>query len=254
MTFIEKQLVSLEQICALHKEIKDIHRSLEKLRPVAVVENNVYFVFDLDQSREKYEFKMEYPYEGGISEGIRAAYVLEFYGMKAAAIISEDAFETVEGRSEVFHEFVHCFQWDEGEQDIRQTLAIAREAWEKKDFMWELNHPFPYTSENFINKTRELDNGYDIETYHTEMKAELNEQDFEYMIWQEWKEGYARYIENQIRERLGVNKQNTILDPPFERHIFYEIGSRYIETLTRNDSELKGSLEALFQKMIDCGI
>jgi hypothetical protein len=84
MEFIEKQMVSLEQICELHKEIKDIDRSLEKLYPVAVVKNNVYFVFDLDQSGEKYEFKMEYPSETEISEDVFAAYALEFYGMKAA--------------------------------------------------------------------------------------------------------------------------------------------------------------------------
>jgi hypothetical protein len=228
--FIEKQLGSLEQIAALHKEIKDIDRSLEKLHPVAVVKNNAYFIFDLDETGEKYEFAMEYPYNGGNAEGLRASYVLVFYGMKAAAVISEDAFETLEGRIQVFHEFVHCFQWDEGEWDLRMSLAIAREAWEKQDFMWELNHPFPYASENFINKTKELDNGYDIGKYHSEMKAELSEKDFEYMMWQEWKEGYARYIENLVRERCGLPKISTPLAPPLGRVILYEIGSRHIET------------------------
>ncbi|MDR0637564.1 MAG: hypothetical protein LBG27_01450 [Spirochaetaceae bacterium] len=47
--FIEKQLVSLEQIVELHKEIKDIDISLEKLRPVALL-NNVFSFFDLAQS------------------------------------------------------------------------------------------------------------------------------------------------------------------------------------------------------------
>jgi hypothetical protein len=248
--FIERQLVSLEQIRELRKEIKDIDRSLEKLGPVAVIENGAYFIFDMDQSGEKYEFKMEYPYNGGNVEGLRASYVLEFYEMKAAAVISEDAFETLEGRIQIFHEFVHCFQWDEGEWDLRMTLAIAREAWEKRDFMWELNHPFPYASENFINKTKELDNGYDIGKYHSEMKAELSEKDFEYMMWQEWKEGYARYIENLVRERFGLRKISNSLAPPFERVIFYEIGSRYIETLIRNDAGLKGNIKALFQKML----
>jgi hypothetical protein len=225
--FIERQLVSLSQIVELHKEIKDIDISLEKLYPVAVVKNNIYFIFDLDQSGEKYEFRMEYPSGMEIPEGVLAAYVLEFYGMKRVVVISKTAFETVEGRSAIFHEFVHCFQWDEGEWDLRQTLTVAREAWEKKDSMWELNHPFPYRSETFINKTRELDNGYDMGKYHSEMKAELNEKDFEYMIWQEWKEGYARYIEDLVRERLGTNKNSNLLTPPFERPVFYRIGSRY---------------------------
>jgi hypothetical protein len=249
--FIARQLVSLEQIGELHKEIKDIDRSLEKLHPVAVIENGVYFLFDLDQSGEKYEFKMEYPYDGGDGTGLRAAYNLEFYEGRVAAVISKEAFETAGGQAQIFHEFVHCFQAGEGEWDLKMTLAIAREAWEKRDFMWELNHPFPYTSENFINKTRELDNGYDIGKYHREMKLELSEKDFEYMIWQEWKEGYARYIENLIRERFGLQKNSTLLTPPFERHIFYEIGSRHIEALIRNDSGLKGDIKALFQKMVN---
>jgi hypothetical protein len=253
--FIAGQLVSLEQIGELHKEIKDIDRSLEKLGPVAVIENGVYFLFDLDQSGEKYEFKMEYPYDGGNAKGIRAAYDLPFYGNRMAAVISEEAFETADGRAQIFHEFVHCFQFDEGSWDLKVTLAAAREAWEKRDFMWDLNHPFPYTSEYFINKTRELDNGYDIGKYHSEMKAELSEKDFEYMIWQEWNEGYARYIENLVRERFGLQKINTPqLAPPFERPVFYTIGSRYIETLIRNDATLKGNIKALFQKMINCEI
>jgi hypothetical protein len=229
MAFIEKQLVSLEQIAVLHKEIKDIDRSLEKLGPVAVVENNVYFIFDIDPSGEKYEFKMEYPsgMEFPVSENIFGAYpMLEYGNEKIAAVISEKAFESIEDRIFIFHEFVHCFQWNEaGVGGLRQTLAIAREAWEKRDFMWEINHPFPYESEYFINKTKELDNGYDIGKYHKEMKAELNEKDFEYMMWQEFVEGYARYIENLIRERLGVNKNNTLLVPPFERHIFMRLAT-----------------------------
>jgi hypothetical protein len=248
--FIERQLVSLEQIVELHKEIKDIDRSLEKLHPVAVVKNNAYFIFDLDETGEKYEFTMEYPYNGGNAEGLRASYALEFYEMKAVAVISEDAFETLEGRIQIFHEFVHCFQWDEGEWDLKMTLAIAQEAWEKQDYMWELNHPFPYADKNFISKTRELDNGYDIGKYHSEMKAELSEKDFEYMMWQEWKEGYARYIENLIRERFGLQRISTLITLPIERPVFYKIGSMYIETLIENDITLKGNIKVLFQKMV----
>jgi hypothetical protein len=259
--FIERQLVYLGQIGELYKQIKDIDKSLENLYPVAVVENNVYFIFDLDQSGEKYEFKMEYPAGEEIPKGLRAAYVLEFYGtnatavipeeMKSSAVITEDAFETAEGRAQVFHEFVHCFQWAEDEWGFKMTLAIAREALEKRDFMWEFDHPFPYTDENFISKTSELDNGYDIEKYHTEMKAVLSEKDFEYMIWQEWKEGYARYIENLIRERWGLDKISRPLTPPLERPVFYETGSRYIEALIQSDIGLRGDIGALFHRMLN---
>ncbi|MDR1469988.1 MAG: hypothetical protein LBT00_11925 [Spirochaetaceae bacterium] len=276
MSFIEKQLVSLEQLCTLHKEIQDIDKSLEKLGPVAVVENGFYFVFDLDQAGEKYEFRMEYPVEMELPQSVRATFPLGFYGNKSAAVITEDAFETLEGRITIFHEFVHCFQSEEGSWELKMTLDSAREAYENQNYQWELNHPFPYTSEIFIIKTEELDNDYNIGAYHKEMKAALSEKDFEYMIWQEWTEGYATYIENLIRERLGVHTINipltlqgyatylenlaretgVTIDPihSFDRSVFYEIGNRYIAALIQNDAMLKGDIKTLFQKMINCEI
>jgi hypothetical protein len=276
MAFIERQLDSLEQLCTLHKKIKDIDKSLEKLGPVAVVENGFYFVFDLDMSGEKYEFKMEYPVEMRLPQGVRATFPLVFYKDTSAAVITEDAFETLEGRITIFHEFVHCFQSEEGDWELKMTLDSAREAYENKNYQWELNHQFPYTSDFFISKTKELDNGYDIGTYHKEMKTTLSEKDFEYMIWQEWSEGYATYIENLIRERLGAHTINiplnlqgyavylenlaremgVTIDPihSFDRIVFYEIGNRYIAALIQNDDTLKGDIKALFQKMINCEI
>jgi hypothetical protein len=277
--FIEKQLVSLGQMVELHKEIKDIDKSLERLRTVAVVKNNVYFVFAPDQSGEKYEFKMEYPAEMEIPQNVRATFPLGFYDGKSAVVITEEAFETLEGMVIIFHEFVHCFQTNEaGKLDLRQTLTVAREAEEKGDIQWEITYPFPYTNEFFVSKTEALDAGYDIVKYHKEMKAELDQKDFEYMVWQEFVEGHAHYIENLIREiwglkkigfplilqdylqyrenlmieMLGENGPFPLLPPSFERIVFYEIGRRHIETLIQNDPGLKGDIVALFQKMINC--
>jgi hypothetical protein len=275
--FIERQLASLEQLGELHKEIKDIDRSLEKLQPVAIVKNNVYFVFDLDRSGEKYEFIMEHPVEMELPQRVRAVFPLGFYD-KETAVITEDAFETVEKQIAVFHEFVHCFQGNEVDLwELKMTLDSARDAYENKNYQWELNHPFPYTSDFFVSKTEELDKGYDIGVYHKEIKAALSKQDFEYMIWQEFLEGHAIYIENRIRERLGVHTINIPLTlqayaaylenfareiagvslapiHSFDRNIFYEIGSRYIVALIQNDAALKGDIKALFQKMINCGL
>lgn len=36
------------------------------------------------------------------------------------------------------------------------------------------------------------------------IKKELDLGAYEYMVWQEWKEGFARVIENRIRDRLGL--------------------------------------------------
>ena len=70
--------------------------------------------------------------------------------------------------------------------------------------MWEINHPFPYEDSFVINKTIELESFLEKESitgvvyFHSQMRDYLNKIDYEYMIWQEWKEGYARYIENLI--------------------------------------------------------
>jgi hypothetical protein len=82
------------------------------------------------------------------------------------------------------------------------------------------------------------------------MKNILQETDFEYMIWQEWKEGYARYIENMIRKYLSWQLNINKLETPFNRVHFYEIGSKYIELLINNEVELGNDIKELFNKMI----
>jgi hypothetical protein len=89
----------------------------------------------------------------------------------------------------------------------------------------------------------------DIIKYHRDMKTYLSETEYEYMIWQEWKEGFARYVENLIRDKLKMERNSNVLTPPFERHHFYEIGSRYIEMLVKEESDLNNDMEKLFYKM-----
>jgi len=86
--------------------------------------------------------------------------------------------------------------------------------------------------------------------YHGKMKTYLKETDFEYMVWQEWKEGYARYVENLVREKLGMRKNASPLAPPFDRVCFYGIGSKYIELLVQTDDALKDDAGKLFHKMM----
>jgi hypothetical protein len=80
----------------------------------------------------------------------------------------------------------------------------------------------------------------------------LSLNNLEYMIWQEWKEGLARYMENMIREKPGIKINSKILEPPFDRVCFYEIGSKYIETLINKNIELKDNLEEMFYEIKKC--
>lgn len=89
--FISKTLLSLEKLLELHKQIKDIDISVSKLYPVTLVEDNTFFVFDLNESGEKYEYKLESPTPMQMPKGILAAFPLDFYYDKPSAIISDQA-------------------------------------------------------------------------------------------------------------------------------------------------------------------
>jgi hypothetical protein len=81
------------------------------------------------------------------------------------------------------------------------------------------------------------------------LRETLDPDDWEYMVWQEWKEGLARYIENRIRDRLKLQGNPGGQEPPFERVTFYEGGSRLIAALGRREPGLLQDIEALFHRL-----
>jgi len=241
--FIETQLKYINKVCELHENIKHLDISLSELHPIAVVDNNTFFVFDVKEHEKEYEFIMEYLSHWELPKGVLAAFPLDFYQNKSAAIISSSELENPDNYIFVFHEFVHCFVWNKCEPKLRKELMIEKQHQDANNIMWEINYPFPY-------ETPGLGDISDLINYHKKMKECLKETDFEYMIWQEWKEGFARYAENLLREELGLERNTNILNPPFDRVCFYEIGSRYIKVLLENDKTINGDLEKLFYKMM----
>ncbi|MCL1846041.1 MAG: hypothetical protein FWF77_09070 [Defluviitaleaceae bacterium] len=125
------------------------------------------------------------------------------------------------------------------------------------NFSWEIDYPFPYDDEYFSDATEKLNNapGANLTThfanYHMEMKARLKTTDYEYLVWQEWKEGFARYIENLIRTKMKMSPNKTELIRPFDRVGFYELGSRYIRALLEADNSLAHNLDKLFHVMFE---
>lgn len=64
--------------------------------------------------------------------------------------------------------------------------------------MWELEHPFPYGDADFVRDYKDLlsalgtgDEGR-VVSIRKALKERLSWEDWEYMTWQEWKEGTAR--------------------------------------------------------------
>lgn len=255
--FIYNTLLNLEKLQQLHKEIKDIDISVSELHPVTLVEYNTFFIFDLNESGDKYEYKLESPAPMPMPKDVLASFTLDCYNEKSSAIISSSAFNSIEGYIFIFHEFVHCFQWENGEGKIRSTLEIERKNKEANNYMWELNHPFPYNDSVFISKTMELDSLFDNEdvsgilNYYRNMKDYLDKLDYEYMIWQQWKEGFARYIENIMRNRVGIKPNLSKLQPQFSRVSFYDMGSRYIDLLIKDKPALKTDIKGLYNKMFN---
>ncbi len=248
---------SLQKIFEIQNKIEDIHPFLKKTFPIAIVENNYFFVYDTDSSKKKYVLVKKAPTEIPLPRGVRAAFPLESYEGKAACVVSGEIFESIEGYVTIFHEFMHCYQWENCEQKLKGKLEIARKAMEKKDFMWELNHPFPYEEKKFSEtyslflNALEENNSENILKYHCELKQILSKADFEYMIWQEWKEGFARFIENKIRRKLDLKENHYGKEKPFSRASFYEGGARFIEFLGNQDPELLVDIEKLFNKMLN---
>jgi len=139
MAFIERQISYMNEIIKMHNIVKNIHVSLKKLYPVTIVKDNYFFVFDINEIGNKYEFKLKTQTPMPISGNILASFSLDFYDMKPSAVISENILENQENYIFIFHEFVHCFQWENGEIDLRKDLKIEKQEMEKNNYSWEIN-------------------------------------------------------------------------------------------------------------------
>jgi hypothetical protein len=246
----------LQKIITLQKKIQNFHPFLKKSYPIAVVEGDDFLIYDFDLKKKQYVFVKAAQPAMIVPEGVRAAFPLEFYDNKMACIVSGDVFNDLSGYATIFHEFIHCGQMECCELKLKSKLKVAQEAMAKNDFMWELNHAFPYEDTVFSEvytifldaaSKKDLEGIFRCRTYLKEM---LNEQDYEYMVWQEWKEGFARLIENKIRQKFDLKENHGGIDPPFSRVTFYEGGSLYIEALFGKDKTLKNDVEKLFDVML----
>ncbi len=251
----EQYAADLEKIEEMRQEISDIHPLFAGLYPVALVEGNCFYIFDNISSPVMYEPVLSQASGMELPDKLRAAFPLDFYQGKSAGVITPDAFETTEGYVSLFHEFVHCYQAENHEQELKAELQVAAEAMEQGDFMWELEHPFPFEKPEFVDLyTQWLEADLDIQSrreIRNELKSILDTKDYEYMIWQEWKEGFARYIENEIRRGVKLSENTGGREKPFSRVSFYSGGEVYVRFLLDQNPELQTNLAALFYKMLN---
>jgi hypothetical protein len=245
------------QLVDLQKKVNNVHPALAGLYPMAIAYEGLFYIFDLDQKHKVYTFRKTLPLPMPIPQGIRAAFPLEDYEGKIACVVTPDVFEKPEGYVTILHEFVHCFQYETCEQELKMSLDVARQAQEVGNVMWEIEHPFPYQARDFIHGYQKFLSGINqispnrVYQARQELREYLGLHDFEYMVWQEWKEGFARWVENQVKNKLGMAQNKKGLEQPYSRVLFYAGGAAYITYLGRDDKTVAEDVNELFHKMLE---
>lgn len=190
-----------------------------------------------------------------IPAGVRAAFPLECLGGRPACVISADALDSPSGYPAILHEFVHCHQLESCELELKNRLRIARDADSRADYMWELNYPFRYSDPRFVGLYRSFLEALQqcdekgIWRCREQLSALLPDDQYEYMVWQEWKEGLARFIENLVRRKMALPENHHGREEPFDRVVFYEGGASFVGFLDRQEPGITVEIARLFDRM-----
>ena len=237
-------------------KIAGIHPLFAQAYPIGVATGQQIAIYAPEAQGGQYRLAACVQSPVAVPTGVRAAFPLEDYGSRCVCVVSPEAFDSAEGYTAIFHEFVHCYQYATCEQRLKQTLGIAQRAQARNDFMWEINYSFPYADPCFANAYAEFLCTLDIGTpervhdCRERLRHLLTAGDFEYMAWQEWKEGFARLIENRIRSQLGLSQNLGGTRQPFERVTFYAGGAGFINHLEACEPHVTTDLEILFHHII----
>ncbi|MCK9504376.1 MAG: hypothetical protein M0Q95_09345 [Porticoccaceae bacterium] len=252
---IETYLKSINELLTIHRQVAGFNPALARLYPIAIVDGDEFLIYDRVEDSSGYRFIKKEPIPMPIPRGVRAAFPLEAYGGRIACVVTPEVFDTLEGYVTILHEFVHGYQFETCELTLKNKLDIALQAQEKGDFMWKIQHPFPYQAGIFARYYQEfleaLSRGEagDILAVREVLYFCLGRHDFEYMVWQEWKEGFARWIENRLRIMLGLPENSGGRKPPFSRVTFYAGGAVLVDYLQGQDPTLAQDLGALFYRI-----
>ncbi|MBN1408370.1 MAG: hypothetical protein JW956_11305 [Calditrichaceae bacterium] len=253
--FLEKMDTGLRKVLEIQRKIEHIHTFLSELHPIAVYKDEKLFIYDYDSSLAQYQLvkKADSPFP--MSPGIRASFPLSVYENIPACVVSPDVFEKDEEIVLIFHEFMHCVQYSTVEFRLKEQLKIYQQAMTNKDYMWEINHPFPYSDsifvkyyDAFLSALNEKSKAKIIES-KKQLKNHLTELDYEYMTWQEWKEGFARYIENRIKQELGLKENFYGKEKPYNRIIFYYGGELLIKYLYNQHKRSVSDINLLYNQI-----
>lgn len=229
--------------------------ALEKVYPVAIVEDKTFYVFEPVPDQKAYRLALIAPDTFNVPTGIRAAMPLAFWDNRMACVVTPEVFSQPDGYVFIFHEFVHCAEWYGGEQKLKEGLSVFREAMAKKDYSWELRYPFPYSNPAFVQSYQALLEAWERDdtaaaaALRAELYKSLSPAEWEYLTWQEWKEGVARNLENRMRQVVGLPENTGGGMTPYDRSAFYVGGDKLIRFLERTGKKAAGDLETLYRRI-----
>ena len=234
--------------------VSDLHPALKNLYPIAIYKDTTLAVFEPDE-QNNYKFVKKVKSSRPLHPKIMAAFPLGENDNKMTCVVHDKIFDSDAGYIFIFHEFLHCYQFETVELPLKSELTIHQDAMSSKNYMWEITHPFPYDDPKFeefysslLEATRQKD-AATAKTARVKLREYLDEDDFEYMTWQEWKEGSARWLENNIRLRFSVEKNNFAAEKPYSRVSFYASGALLIDLLIEEQPEIFADLEVLYHKI-----
>ena len=127
--------IQLQKIFEVQEKIQDIHPFLDRLFPIAVVENDHFLIYDIEPNSLQYGFIKKAATPMPVPQGVRAAFQLESYDDRMACVVTGEVFDEQDGYVTIFHEFIHCQQSELCEHELKQKLEIARKAQAANDFM-----------------------------------------------------------------------------------------------------------------------
>ena len=246
---------SLVELVELQLKVTDVHPCLESFHPIAIKYKDSLLVFDFDISSGSYTLIKKITQPFPLPEEIQASFPLSEYDNKASCIITPKTFNSNKGYATVLHEFVHCCQFNNIELALKQELEIYKEAIEKEDYSWEITYNFPYDDSLFIyyydnfKEALQLNKLEQAKKFRQKIREKIGEKNFEYLNWVEWKEGLARFIENKIREKLGIDQNNYGKEKPYDRVAFYYSGQLLINFLASINKSLPANMELLYKKI-----
>ena len=238
--------LALSPVLNKKQEACQVHSLFNYQYPIGIGVSDKLHVFQEQSGGYQYKTTVILPME--IQEGTKAAFSVDNLE-ECCCIITPSCLKESNFYATILHEFVHCYQDRTCEQDLKSKLGIYQLTSSSQDYMWEINHAFPYTNPDYIKLIQNLSrlDYHEILKALSNLKSTLETIHYEYMIWQIWKEGFARFIENKILrmneivENNGGNELESL-----NRTSLYFIGDRIWRQLELLDPDLIEDIEKAF--------